>query len=91
LLLATELAVFARAVGEGWWKEKLRAWAAVVGSVGAINQRRRIVQEKRKVTDSPWLELTTAEFETPLAQSGAAAALEPVVASYRRILVRASR
>jgi len=91
LLLATELAVFARAVGEGWWKEKLRAWVAVVGSISAISRRRKSVQAQRQVSDLAWLGLTTGEFETALAQSGAASALGPAVAVYRRAVVRASR
>ena len=91
LLLATELAVFARAVGGGWWKEKLRAWAAVVSSCSAISRRRRSVQAQRQVSDFAWLNLTKAEFETPLAQSGAASALGPAVAAYRRAVLRASR
>jgi GT2 family glycosyltransferase len=90
LLLATELAVFARAVGEGWWKEKLRAWAAVVGSLSVIGLRRGSVQAQRQVPDLAWLDLTTGEFETPLAQSRAASAIRPALALYRRVVVNAA-
>jgi GT2 family glycosyltransferase len=90
LLLATELAVFARAVGGGWWKEKLRAWAAVVASLTAISRRRGSVQAQRQVPDLAWLKLTTGEFETALADSGAASALGPAMGAYRRAVVRAS-
>ena len=88
LLLATECTVLARAVGEGWWREKLRASWAVVRSARWIARRRRRVQATRAVPDTALLSLTTARFETPLAASRIASTSGPALESYRRFVLR---
>ena len=88
LLLATELAVFARAVGEGWWKEKLRAWAATARDHQTVRGRRREIQRLRAVSDASWLRLTTNEFDTQLTESPLARASAPPVNLLRLLLLR---
>lgn len=90
LLLATELAVFARAVREGWWKEKLRAWAMVARLAGNSAARRRSVQDRRRAPDSTWLPLTAAEFDTPLVRGGPGTVMQSLALAYRWFVLRAS-
>jgi GT2 family glycosyltransferase len=91
LLAATEVAVLARSVLEGWWSEKLRAWGSVISSAPQIARRRKSVQKSRVAPDSSWLELTADQFDTPLASSGVASIMERPTAMYRRAVVAFSR
>jgi GT2 family glycosyltransferase len=88
LLLATEVVVALRAVREGWLREKLRAWWALLRSGRALVRRRREVQATRAVGDRELLAPTTGRFETALAPSGAARAAGPLMERYRRAVLR---
>jgi GT2 family glycosyltransferase len=66
LLLATELAVTARAISEGWLAEKARAWVSLLGKVPQLMCWRRSVQAGRNVSDYRVLDLFSAGIETDL-------------------------
>jgi GT2 family glycosyltransferase len=87
VLIAAEAAVFARAASEGWWRQKLRAWGAVIGAVPAIARRRREVQSSRRVGDDEILRRMTGRFSTPLAKPGLAGVLGPWLERYRTWLI----
>jgi GT2 family glycosyltransferase len=88
VLLASEAAVLARALAEGWWHEKLRAWAAVVRGVAPLLRRRRAVQATRAVGDREILAHMTATFSTAAVAPGLAGRVGPLLEGYRRALVR---
>jgi len=87
LLIGGELVVLARALREGWWREKLRALAAVARHAPAILRRRRAVQALRRVDDREILRHMTGTFATPLAEPGLAGRLGPLMDRYRRWLL----
>ncbi|HEX7297886.1 MAG TPA: glycosyltransferase family 2 protein [Solirubrobacteraceae bacterium] len=88
MLAASEAAVLARSVAQGWWAQKLRAWAAVLRAAPAIADRRRAVQATRRVGDAEIMRRMTGAFATPLASPGLAGRLGPLLDLYRRWLVR---
>jgi GT2 family glycosyltransferase len=88
VLVAAEGAVLARALAEGWWREKFRAWAAVLRATLAIARRRRAVQATRRVGDAEIVGHMTGLFATELAQPGLAGRLGPVIEHYRRWVLR---
>ncbi len=57
LLAASEIGLLARAIREGWWRQKLRAWRSVLSNFAAIEQRRRVVQATRTNSDRDWAQL----------------------------------
>jgi GT2 family glycosyltransferase len=88
VLVAAEGAVLARALSDGWWRQKLRAWAAVLRCAPAIARRRRAVQAARRVGDAEIVGRMTGLFATRLAQPGLAGRLGPVIERYRRWVLR---
>ncbi len=90
LLVASEIGLLARAIREGWWRQKLRAWRSVLSSLTAIEQRRRVVQATRTNSDRGWLQLTQSAVDSPLAASSVARAGAPLLSWYRRIVIWAA-
>ncbi len=91
LLLATELAVLARAVRERWLGEKLAAYTAIVHGAPAIASRRREVQATRRVGDRALLERSAGSMRTALIESRLLARVNPWMERYRRLVLRAVR
>lgn len=91
LLLATEAAVLARSLSEGWWREKLRALGSVASSFSYLRRRRADVQASRRVSDRELLVLTTATLETPLAPSSLARRVSPLIELYKSLVTRLVR
>jgi len=88
VLLGAEAAVVARALTEGWWSQKLRAWAAVARAGRAIARRRRVVQATRRVGDAEIVGRMTSAFDTPLAAPGLAGRAGPLLERYRLWVLR---
>jgi GT2 family glycosyltransferase len=88
VLVGAEVAIFARALAEGWWRQKLRAWAAVVFAAPAIVRRRRSVQSQRRVGDAAIVARMTGRFATPLAEPGIAGRIGPIIERYRQWVLR---
>jgi GT2 family glycosyltransferase len=51
LLLATEVAICALALKEGWFRQKLRGWVWCARNAGYVGRRRRQTQRLRRVPD----------------------------------------
>jgi GT2 family glycosyltransferase len=65
-LLALEVALLLAAAQGGWVKAKLRAQAAVVGSLPAMLRRRRRVQATRTIGARAFAEHLTASLDSPI-------------------------
>jgi GT2 family glycosyltransferase len=91
LLLASEVAILLAAARQGWWREKLRAWLAVICWLPALLARRRELQAARRATDAELLGLQTARVETPVLQGGLVARANPWMERYRSLVSRALR
>jgi GT2 family glycosyltransferase len=87
LLLGAEAAVSARALREGWAREKLRAWWAVLRGWRYIARRRAEVQANRAVGDAEILRHMTGTFDTPLAAPGVAGRVGSIMERYRILLI----
>jgi N-acetylglucosaminyl-diphospho-decaprenol L-rhamnosyltransferase len=86
-LLATELAIFAAAVGGGWARQKLLAWRDVVGALPTLLRERAAIQESRVVGAGEFARWLTPELSSPYL--GAAARSGPVrvaLAAYWRVV-----
>jgi GT2 family glycosyltransferase len=88
VLIAAEAAIVARAVREGWWPQKRRAWAAVWRERAEIAVRRRVVQATRRTSDAAIVARMTGRMDTALVEGGAAARVGPLLEAYRRLVVR---
>lgn len=86
LLIGSEIAIVIKALREGWWREKLRAMAAVIRHRRTLARRRREVQSGRRVSDGEILRLMTGRLESPLLSSGATASAGPLMEMYRHFL-----
>ena len=91
LLIATEAGIMLAAARQGWLREKLRAWVAVIGWLPALLVRRREIQRARRVSDGELLALQTASVLTPVLDSPLVARANPWMERYRAILRRALR
>jgi GT2 family glycosyltransferase len=91
LLLATELAVLALALSNGWGREKLRAWWAVLRGLPALLRWRRRVQALRRTPDAEIVALMTARMDTPLLDAPAVRAAGPLLAAYRAVVLSVLR
>jgi GT2 family glycosyltransferase len=91
LLLASEAAILLAAARQGWLREKLRAWVAVIRWLPALLARRRELQVARQATDAELLALQTARVETPVLRGGLVARANPWMERYGALVTRALR
>jgi len=91
LLLATEAGILLVAARQGWLREKLRAWLAVIGWLPALVARRREIQAARVVGDGELLALQTASVLTPVLPGALVARANPWIERYGAIVRRAAR
>ncbi len=91
LLLATEAAILLAAARQGWLREKLRAWVAVIRWLPALVARRREIQAARRVPDGELLALQTASVLTPVLRNGLVVRANPWMERYGAIVRRAAR
>jgi len=87
-LLAFELVLLPVAARQGWLGAKLRAQAAVVGSLPALLARRRRVQASRRVSVDAFARRLTASLDSPFL--GRATGI-PALANGQRAYWRAAR
>jgi GT2 family glycosyltransferase len=88
VLLATEAAVLARATRDGWVRQKLRAWMALLAHAPSLVRWRRHVQGARRVGDASVLSLFVGGMDTDLPEMGAPAWVNGVLERYRRLVLR---
>lgn len=91
LLIATELGILALALRDGWWREKLRAWASLLRGARRLRRHRARVQALRRVGDAELLERMTARLETPLLHSPLVVRAGPALDAYRSLVLSALR
>ena len=88
VLVATELAVVARATAEGWLTLKLRAWGSLLVHGRSLLRWRAGAQRHRRVTDREILELFCGGMQTELVQSRLLGRVNPWLEAYRGIVLR---
>jgi GT2 family glycosyltransferase len=82
-LAATELALVGISIAGGWGRQKLRAWADVVGWLPRLLRERRAIQAGREVRGGEFASALTAELSSPyLGRVGAAAPLRWALRAY---------
>lgn len=91
VLVAVELAVAVRALGEGWLRQKLLGWAWCIRNAGWIRQHRGDVQAGRRVPDRALAEFLSATIDPTVQDVPAAVrAVNPLLRLYwagvRRLL-----
>jgi GT2 family glycosyltransferase len=91
LLLATEAGILLAAARQGWLREKLRAWLALVRWLPALVARRRELQATRVVTDGELLALQTASVLTPVLPGALVVRANPWMERYGALVRRAAR
>jgi hypothetical protein len=88
VLLATEAAIVARAIADGWLREKLRAWASLVRHAPELRRWRRSVQARRRVSDAVVLGAFAGGFESDLIDAGIPRWANGAMERYRDVVVR---
>lgn len=61
-LFGLELAIFAVAVKQGWWRQKVAGWAWLLRHRDVVRRRRARVQAARRVSDRQLRRLITGDF-----------------------------
>ncbi|TML98493.1 MAG: glycosyltransferase family 2 protein [Actinobacteria bacterium] len=87
LLLVTELAILGFAVRRRWWREKLRAYAALWRARHQLRQWRAHVQRLRRVADRELLRAATADLDLRLAGLRRPGPLPAVLERYKSAVV----
>jgi GT2 family glycosyltransferase len=91
LLLAVELAIWSRAISDGWAGAKLESYRALWADRRALYARRREVQRTRRIGDRAILERMSAGVDSPFLASSTSRRTEPLLRAYRRVLLRVTR
>jgi GT2 family glycosyltransferase len=91
LLLATEAAIVLAAARQGWLREKLRAWWALVRWLPALFSARRRLQRTRRVPDAQLLAQHVAVVDTPMLSGRLLDRVNPWMERYRDLVMRAVR
>jgi GT2 family glycosyltransferase len=90
VLVSTELALAAHAAREGWLRDKLRAWAWIVGNIRWVARHRRATQRLRRVPDRDLAPLLTPTLSPAMIDLPAGArAANRAVEAYWRVVRRA--
>ncbi len=87
VLLATEILVLARAISEGWLRQKLRAWISLFRQTPELIRWRRTVQAHRNVSDYRVLYLFSAGINTQLIGTRLPRWVNPCLERYRRLVL----
>jgi GT2 family glycosyltransferase len=64
-LLATELAVLVAAIGGGWARQKLAAWAGTLRDLPRLLRERRAIQATRRISAGEFARGLVAELDSP--------------------------
>jgi GT2 family glycosyltransferase len=90
VLAATEIALALLARREGWWPEKRRGWAWILGHGGVIRRLRRRTQSLRRIPDREAARFLTDQLDPAMRElPPAAARLQPLVRGYWALARRA--
>jgi GT2 family glycosyltransferase len=84
LLIAVELAIWARAGSEGWLDAKLASYRALWADRRALRARRRAVQSTRLVGDGVIVSRMRASLESPFLASPGLRRVDPALRAYFR-------
>jgi len=87
LLLAVELAIWARAAREHWLGAKLAGYQALWRDRRALRARRRAVQSSRRVGDAAIVSRMTAGVDSPFLDSPIVRRADPALRAYRRAVL----
>jgi GT2 family glycosyltransferase len=86
-LLGLELAMVALAAKQGWLGAKLRSWRWLLGHVGHISRRRRMLQAERTIPNRQWMGLLTDVLDpTAIALPAVTGPLNAVMRVYWRLV-----
>lgn len=88
MLAATEMMIAVIARRDGWGRDFGRAWGSNLSAFPELLRWRRQVQRTRRASDRDIVALMCGRFETPLLESAVARRLNPLLALYRRSLLR---
>ena len=88
LLFAAELAIWARATGEGWLDAKAGSYRLLWTDRRALRARRREVQSSRRVSDWAIVSRMGTSVESPFLASPALRLAEPALKAYQRLICR---
>lgn len=91
VLLAAEVTIVARAMSEGWLKQKARAWVSLLRHLPELVRWRRSVQAWRAVSDYRVLELFVGRVDTELLGARTPRRRNRWLECYRRLLLLALR
>jgi GT2 family glycosyltransferase len=91
LLIAVEVAVWARAADEGWWGVKRESYRRLWADRRALLARRRQVQASRRVSDEAIVSRMSASVGSPFLASRAVRWADPALRSYKRAVSRKVR
>jgi len=90
VLVSTELALAAHAARQGWLRDKLRAWAWLVGNARWVARHRRATQRLRRVPDRELARFLTPTLSPAMIDLPAGArAANRAVEAYWRLVRRA--
>ena len=88
-LLATELAVTASAMANGWLGQKVRAKLDVLGALPRLWRERREIQASREVSAGEFASAFTAELDSPhLGAASRSRVLGALLRGYWRVVLR---
>jgi GT2 family glycosyltransferase len=91
MLAITEVVITARAISEGWLRQKARAWASLAGKFPELIRWRRSVQAARSVSDYHIFDLFRGGVATDLIDTDLPRWVDPCMECYRRAVLRMLR
>jgi GT2 family glycosyltransferase len=91
LLCAVECAIWLRAGSEGWLPAKRAAWRMLWTDRHALRRRRRQIQSSRRIGDRAIIERMSADVDSPFLSTAAIRRLEPVLRTYRAVVLSIAR
>jgi GT2 family glycosyltransferase len=87
-LLATELAVLVAAIGGGWARQKVAAWAGTWRDLPRLVRERRTIQATRRINAAEFARGLVAELDSPyLGWAGRSAAIRWALRSYWAVVL----
>lgn len=88
VMLLVEPALLAISIRDGWWRQKLRSYPAVIGSLPAIGASRREIQRRATITSRGFAAGLDARLNSPFMGSiGSSRLANRILASIWRVIV----
>jgi GT2 family glycosyltransferase len=88
LLLGAEALIVARAIWQGWLREKGRAWVSLVAQAPSLVRWRKLVQMTRNVSDYTILAKFSGGIQTQLIDTHFPRWVNPALEHYRQLVLR---